>query len=84
VREKDPRTLEYSIFCNDEETECIVIERFRSSEALMEHAANIAELGEAILRTGSVSGALLGEPSQKLAAQMGDAPVQIFKPFLSL
>src|SRR4029077_11721701 len=41
--------------------ECIVHERYRDSEAPIEHAAHLGDLNAAILATGSVSGALLGE-----------------------
>ncbi|HEY7563301.1 MAG TPA: antibiotic biosynthesis monooxygenase [Acidimicrobiia bacterium] len=84
VRTKDPGTLEYSVYLNEDESEAIVIERFRSSEALIEHGANLAELSEKVLKTGSVEGEVLGEPSQKLTAQIAEGPVRIFKPFISL
>ena len=63
VRAKDSGTLQYEVYFNDDESECVVLERFRDSEALIEHAANLADLSEAILATGSVEGELLGEPN---------------------
>ena len=44
VATKDPGTLQYDIYFNDDESECIVLERFKDSEALIEHAANLSEL----------------------------------------
>jgi quinol monooxygenase YgiN len=71
VRTKDPGTLQYDTYFNDDQSECIVLERFRDSEALIEHAANLGDLTEAILATVSVShGELLGEPSAELRAKL--------------
>src|SRR5215212_7991867 len=63
VRTQDTGTLQYDTFFNGDETECIVIERFRDSDALIQHGENLAHLMDAITATGSVSGELLGEPS---------------------
>jgi quinol monooxygenase YgiN len=84
ARTKDTGTLQYDIYLNDDETECVVIERFRDSEALIEHNANLGELAQASLATGSVWGELLGEPSAELRASLEGSPVRLFKPFLSL
>jgi quinol monooxygenase YgiN len=84
VRTKDTGTLQYDIYFNDDQSECIVHERYRDSEALIEHTAHLADLMEAILATGSVSGELLGDPSAELRAKLADSPVRLFTPFLSL
>jgi hypothetical protein len=64
--------------------QCIVLERYKDSEALIEHLANLGDLTEAILATGSVSGELLGEPSAELRAKMAGSEVRLFTPFLSM
>ena len=51
---------------------------------MIEHAANLGDLGQAILATGLVSSELLGEPSAELRAQLAGSPVRLFTPFLSL
>jgi quinol monooxygenase YgiN len=85
VRTKDTGTLQYEIYFNDNHSECIVLERYRDSEALIEHSAHIGgDLMAAILATGSVSGELLGEPSAELRAKMADSEVRLFTPFLSM
>ena len=81
VRSKDTGTLQYDTYFNDDESEAIVIERFRDSEALIEHGANMSPLMEQITATGSITGELLGEPSEALRAKLtGDQP-QLFTPF---
>jgi hypothetical protein len=62
----------------------VVLERYRDSEALIEHAQHIGELNEAIVAAGDVSGALLGEPSAELRAAIGSGPVGLFSPYLSM
>lgn len=84
VRTKDTGTLQYEIYFNDDQSECIVLERYRDSEALIEHAAHIGDLMEAIVATGSVSGELLGEPSAELKAKLADSEVRLFTPFQSM
>lgn len=85
VRAKDTGTLQYEIYLNGDESEAIVIERYRDSQALVEHGANLGdELTTEILATGKVYGELLGEPSAELRAALADGPVQLFSPFLSL
>jgi quinol monooxygenase YgiN len=84
ARTKGTSTLQYAIYFNDDQSECIVLERYRDSDALIEHAAHLGDLSEAILATGFVSGELLGEPSADLRARMADDPVRLFTPYLSM
>ena len=84
VRARDTGTLQYAIYLNDDQSECIVLERYKDSEALIQHAAKVGDLMEAILATDSVSGELLGEPSADLRAQLADGPVRLFTPFQSM
>ena len=85
VRAKDTGTLRYDIYFNDDQSECMVVERYRDSEALIEHMANLGDLGGAILATVSlVHGEVLGEPSAELRANLADSPVQLFTPHQSM
>ncbi|MGH8986588.1 MAG: putative quinol monooxygenase [Acidimicrobiia bacterium] len=84
VRTKDTGTLQYDVYFNDDQSECMVLERYRDSAALIEHAARLGDLMEAIVATGSVSGELLGEPSADLRANLADGPVRLFTPYLSM
>jgi quinol monooxygenase YgiN len=84
VRARDTGTLQYDIYLNDDQSEAIVLERYRDSQALIEHTAHLGDVGAAILATGSVSGELLGEPSAELKANLAGSPVGLFSPFLSM
>jgi quinol monooxygenase YgiN len=82
VRTKDTGTLQYDVYFNSDESECIVLERFRDSQALIEHEEHLAALMEPILATGSVTGELLGEPSDELRANFSDdGPVRLLAPY---
>ena len=46
VRTKDTGTLQYDVFFNDDESECVVLERFRDSgrhRACFEHIGDLSE-----------------------------------------
>jgi quinol monooxygenase YgiN len=84
VRAQDTGTLQYEVYLNDDGSGAIVIERYRDSEALIEHGAHVADISQAILATGSVEGEVLGEPNAELIARLAAGPVRLFRPFLSM
>src|SRR5207249_823416 len=49
VRTKDTGTLRYDTYFNDDQSECVVLERYRDSEAAIEHASNLGDLFGAVL-----------------------------------
>ena len=86
VRMKEPGTLQYDIFLNADQSEAMVIERYRDSEAAMAHAANLGDTFPAVFATVElVHGELLGELSPELSANLAgsDAPV-VFTPYRSM
>jgi len=84
VRAKDTGTLQYDIYLNDDESEAFVVERYRDSDALIEHVANLGDLMQAIMSVGSIEGEVLGDLSPELDAQLAGGPVRVFRPYLSL
>src|SRR5437879_3882211 len=86
VRTKDSGTLGYDLYLNGDQSECMVIERYRDSEAAIEHAANLGHLFPAVLATVSVvHGELLGEPSTELRAKLAGSEVPVlFTPYRSM
>ena len=84
VRNKDTGTLQFDISFNDDESACIILERYRDSDALIEHARNFGDLSEALIRTGWVAGELIGAPSTQLKAIMASTGIRLFTPSLSL
>ena len=61
----------------------MIVERYRDSEAAMEHAANLGHLFDNVLATVTIiHGELFGEPSPELRANLAgsDVPV-LFTPY---
>jgi quinol monooxygenase YgiN len=84
VRAKDSGTLQYDTYFNADESESIVLERFRDSDALLLHGRNMDPLMESIMATADVSGELLGDLSDELRAQLEGGPVGLFTLYQAL
>jgi len=86
VRTKEPGTLQYDLYLNEDQSECVFIERYRDSEAAMEHAANLGHMFAAVLATVEVvHGELLGEPSAELREKLAGSEVPaLFTPYRSM
>jgi quinol monooxygenase YgiN len=84
VRADDSGTLQFEIYLSDDESECVIYERYRDSEAVIDHGAHVGDIMPAIFATGSGVSAMLGEPSAELTAMMTGGPVPVFRPFLSM
>lgn len=80
VRTKDTGTLQYERYINNDNTECLVFERYRDSQALLDHFKNMGDTMAAILQTCSASGEVCGTPSLELIEQLKGSPVQVYKP----
>ena len=53
VRTKDTGTLQYELYFNSDNTECLFFERYRNSQALLDHHMNLGGTMAAILQTCS-------------------------------
>jgi quinol monooxygenase YgiN len=84
MRARDTGTLQFEIYLSDDESECVIYERYLDSEAVIEHGAHVGEIMPAIFATGSGPSALLGEPNAELAAMTAGSPVTVFRPFMSM
>ena len=86
VRAKEPGTLQYDMFLNDDRSEVMIIERYRDSGAAIAHAENLGHLFAAVLATVEViHGELLGEPSAELRAKLAGSEVPVvFTPYKSM
>jgi quinol monooxygenase YgiN len=86
VSTKDVGTLQYDVFLNAAGTEALVLERYRDEAALMQHHENMNQGGvsEAIMKTCTAEGELLGNISDKLAKAIEGGPVRILSLWQSL
>jgi quinol monooxygenase YgiN len=76
VRSKDTGTLQYDWFFSSDYAECLVYERYRDSEALLEHIANLGETMDALFETCSGSGEICGTLSLELTKALEGSPVR--------
>lgn len=83
VRTKDTGTLQYDWFFSSDCSECLVYERYRDSDALLEHMANLGDTMAALFATCSGSGQLCGMPSPELTQALAGSPVRIYSPYQS-
>ena len=86
VKTKDTGTLRYDTYFNNDESECVILEVYRDSQAAIEHAEHLGELSaEALAIVSVVHGELLGEPSAELRARLavGEVP-HLFAPYQSM
>lgn len=82
VRTRDPGTLQYEVFFNEDESEAIVFERYRDADAALEHFANISHLMEPLMATATVTGEVLGTPNDTMRDQLGDGEPKLFTPWM--
>jgi quinol monooxygenase YgiN len=85
VRTTEPGTLALDIYVNADESEAVYIERYRDSQALMDHFRNVADFMAPVLATGTFTGVILGDASEELKAAIGEGgPVELFRPLMAL
>ena len=66
AREMDSGTLQYDWFLSEDQTECVVCERYRDSAAALEHVANLGEATRAGLARIGMSLEFYGDVSDEL------------------
>lgn len=75
VKEKDPGTITYDWYLNEEKMECMVLETYADSNAVLAHAANVGDLLMKSLEIGTLSIEVYGNPSEELSKALeGFAP----------
>ena len=85
VRDTEPGTLQLDVFVNADHSEAVYVERYRDSQALMDHFKNVGEFMAPFLATGTFTGVILGDASDELKAAIGEGgPVELFRPLMSL
>ena len=61
-RPSDTGTLQYELYMSSDNTECVVFERYRDSQALLDHFDHMGETMAAIFETCTGSGEVCGRP----------------------
>jgi quinol monooxygenase YgiN len=84
VREQDSGTLQYDWFFNEAQTECVVRETYRDSEAVLEHIANLGATLGAILSVCDWTFEVFGTPSPQLVQAVAGLAPKVYLPFQSM
>lgn len=84
VREKDSGTLEYDWFLNEAHTECVVLESYRDSDAVLEHIANLGATLGALLAICDWTFEVYGSPSPQLVSASAGLSPKVYQPFQSM
>ena len=66
VRAEDSGTHQYDWFFTADDRRCVVRERYRDSDAVLEHLANLGPIFGQLLEVATIHVDLFGEPSQQL------------------
>ena len=66
TKEKDKDTLVFNWFFNEDQTECVVIETYPDSNALLVHISNLGELFGKLLQVADFDAEIYGSPSEEL------------------
>jgi len=83
VKANEPGALQYDWFFNPDHTECVVMERYTDSHAVLAHLANVGSLLGKILQIADLlSLETYGNPSEELraaVAAMNPQPFSFYK-----
>ena len=78
VKEKDPGTITYDWYLNEEKMECMVLETYTDSNAVLAHAANVGELLMKSLEISELSADIYGNPSEELSKALEGFGPRVF------
>jgi quinol monooxygenase YgiN len=84
ARTKDTGTLQYDLYFNADQTECVVVERYRDVRALLEHQQNMAGLMPALAKTCTLASDAFGTATPELMKALEGSPVRLFSPYQTL
>ena len=82
VRENDTGTLAYNFYINEERMECVAVETYENSEAVLAHAGNVGELLSNLMEISSLKLSLYGDASDELSGALEPLGAKIY-PFYS-
>lgn len=80
VRENEPDTLQYEWFLNGAQTECVVLEVYSDSAAVLHHIANLGPTLAALLAICDWTFEVFGAPSPELVAATASLNLTIYSP----
>jgi quinol monooxygenase YgiN len=82
VRTKDTGTLQFELYLDRDQTECLVLERYRDVRSLLEHHNNVGGLMDALLETCSPGPSeVCATATPEVIKAFDGSPVRLFSPY---
>lgn len=82
---QEPDTLRYDQFLSADGARMINIEVFKDADAFVYHNRNVADLVPALFDAGPlVHLEVIGEPSEEMLTELGDADIIVYRPLGSI
>jgi hypothetical protein len=84
VREQDSGTLQYDWFLNADGTECVLRERYRDSDAVLEHTVNLGDLMGRFMSISDPDIEIYGAPTDALLEAIAALQPRVYSAYQSL
>jgi len=81
VRDKDTDTLQYDWFFNEDQSVCVVRERYKDSDAILQHIQNLGDTFGTLLGASDISLEVFGNPSKELQDATAGLPTKVYSYF---
>ncbi len=78
IKANEPNTMKFDWFFNADETECVIKEEYRDSDAMLVHLGNLGALLGKLLQISDMTLELYGNPSEKLRATLAGSNPKIY------
>jgi quinol monooxygenase YgiN len=78
ARAHDPGTQQYDWFINEAGTECLVLETYASSDALIAHARNVGKLVGQLMQMSDCTVDMSVDPPEPLPEQLKRMSITVF------
>jgi quinol monooxygenase YgiN len=79
---REPDTLVYEWYINEDGTECHLLEKFKDSEAFLTHLGNVGHMFDTLFSLADMTRAkIYGNPSDELKQSLDPLGVEYFYPF---
>jgi quinol monooxygenase YgiN len=84
IKEKDKGVLQYNWFFDEKESECVVVELYKDSAAVLNHVGLIGELLGKMMAMSDFSGEVYGNASAELKGALAGLNVKMYHYFQGL
>ena len=78
VKTNEPGNLQYDWYFNEDNSECVVFEKYADSSAVFDHLANLNEILGKVLQISVLSVEVYGDPSEELRKVITDMKAKLY------